>query len=209
MKQERVECYGCNLEGAVGQMYRLELYDHPFDTEPKIRYVHKKVPTAIKKGDSWMARHESCEEFITESGDFDYFTCDGCYRMVCRQNPSNGWHTQYRDHFGDQLCLKCYEEMILENGMDREGFEENTLGGMFFSGDNHEPLDAGYLVDERVYNKLIRGGSDAKEVCKIALDYIDKGGKVIIGYESMAIGGSEGYVTLFYKLNDSVNGRVD
>jgi uncharacterized protein YcsI (UPF0317 family) len=88
--------------------------------------------------------------------------------------------------------------MILENGVDREHFEEGKLEGMFFSGNNHEPLDAGYLIDERVHNVRVAGSDKAKEICKIALDYIDKGGKVIIGYESMAIGGIEGYVTLFF-----------
>ena len=119
--------------------------------------------------------------------------------------------TQYREHFGDQLCLKCYEEMILENGIDREYFEEGKLNGMFFSGDNHEPLDAGYEIDERVNDKLIRGSEDAKFVCKIALEYIDAGGKVIIGYEGMSTFGGEGYITLFHKTvkSFSVNGRVD
>jgi len=197
---EQKTCYGCGLEGNEDEMFTLTLFDHPFDEEGKVRYFHKELPEEIKNSkDDWRRHYEACDEFITSSGDFDYFTCDICHRMVCEQNPSNGWMTQYREHFGDQICLKCYEEMILENGVDREHFEEGKLEGMFFSGNNHEPLDAGYSIDERVYNVRVAGSTKAKEICKIALDYIDRGGKVIIGYESMAIGGIEGYVTLFYK----------
>lgn len=203
-EQKQVRCDQCDEFGDISEMFVVELWDRPFAEKPRAAYFHKVIPVHFNE-----KYHESCKEFIYERGDFNYFDCPNCGRIICEQNPSNGWMTQYREHFGDQICLKCYEEMILENGIDREHFEEGKLNGMFFSGDNHEPLDAGYLIDERVNNKLIRGGNDAKEVCKIALDYIDKGGKVIIGYESMAIGGLEGYVTLFYKLSDSVNGRVD
>jgi len=197
---EQKTCYGCGLEGNEDEMLTLTLFDHPFDEEGKVRYFHKELPEEIKNSkDNWGRHYEACDEIVTSSGDFDYFTCDVCHRMVCEQNPSNGWMTQYREHFGDQICLKCYEEMILENGVDRKHFEEGKLEGMFFSGNNHEPLDAGYLIDERVHNVRVAGSDKAKEICKIALDYIDKGGKVIIGYESMAIGGIEGYVTLFYK----------
>ena len=194
MTEELVRCDQCDEMGIIEDMYKVELWDRPFDTKPRIAYFHIKVPAKFNE-----KYHDSCEEFIYERGDFNYFDCPNCGRIVCEQNPSNGWMTQYREHFGDQICLKCYEEMILENGVDREHFEEGKLEGMFFSGNNHEPLDAGYSIDERVYNVRVAGSDKAKEICKIALDYIDKGGKVIIGYESMAIGGIEGYVTLFYK----------
>jgi len=194
MTEELVRCDQCDEMGIIEDMYKVELWDRPFDTKPRIAYFHIKVP--VKFNEKY---HDSCEEFIYERGDFNYFDCPNCGRIVCEQNPSNGWMTQYREHFGDQICLKCYEEMILENGVDREHFEEGKLEGMFFSGNNHAPLDAGYLSDERAYNVRVAGSAKAKEICKIALDYIDRGGKVIIGYESMAIGGIEGYVTLFYK----------
>jgi hypothetical protein len=193
--QEKVRCDECDEEGAIGNMYKVELWDRPFDESPRIAYFHKKIPAKLK-GESPYKWHESCDELIYERGDFNYFVCTGCERIVCEQNPSNGWQVQYRTIGGKQFCLKCYREEILENGVGREGFEEGHLEGMFFNSGNPEPLEAGYVVDERVHNKRV---VDGKEVCKIALDYIDNGQKVIIGYESMAIGGLEGYVTLFHK----------
>ena len=86
--------------------------------------------------------------------------------------------------------------MILENGHQREDFENGRIPGMFFSSDNHEPLDVGYTIDKRVnYRKV----PPSEPIGEIALEHIDNGHKVVIGYESMAIGGLEGYVTLFYK----------
>ena len=196
--QERVKCDECNEEGAIGSMYKVELYDHPFDTVPRIAHFHKKIPAKFKN-DSNYKYNESCYDLLFQHGDFNYFTCIGCERIVCEQNPSNGWHIQYRTVGGELMCLRCYEQMILDDGVGREGFEEGHLEGMFFSGDNHEPLDAGYIIDERVNNKRVGGNETAKEICVMALAYIDAGEKVIIGYESMAIGGIEGYVTLFHK----------
>jgi hypothetical protein len=197
-KQERVRCFGCDEEGAISSMYRKEYYDHPFDDEPSIVYFHKRVPAKFK-GDESFKHGETCEDLVTHGGDFSYFLCERCNRMVCQQNPSNGWHVQYREVWGEQMCLKCYEKMILEEGIGREGFEEGHLEGMFFNNGNPEPLEAGYIVDERVNNTKVAGGAKVKEICAIALAHIDAGHKVVIGYESMAIGGIEGYITLFYK----------
>ena len=194
-KQERVTCEECGLEGARGNMYKLELYDTPWEDKPRIAYVHKKLPARLKR-DDYLKYMESCEELVEDTGwaDFRYFTCQVCYRQVCRQNPANGWHSQVRVVGDEELCLKCYEEHILDNGVEREEFEEGHLPGMFFSGDNHEPLDAGY---ECIMDNVFIG--DPKPVIAKALELIDRGHKVVIGYESMGIGGSEGAVSLFAK----------
>jgi hypothetical protein len=94
-------------------------------------------------------------------------------------------------------CGKCKQQHWEE--LEPEGFEEGHLEGMFFNSGNPEPLEAGYVVDERVHNTRVAGSNKAKEICAIALAHIDAGRKVVIGYESMAIGGIEGYITLFYK----------
>jgi hypothetical protein len=119
--------------------------------------------------------------------------------MICEQNPRNGWMTQYRfwpDDDGEQICLRCYEAEILENGLPRKMFEDGKLPGMFFSSSNCEPLEAGFQIDDRVNNTK---APPAEPICDIALEHFDKGHKVVIGYESMAIGGLESYVTLFWK----------
>jgi hypothetical protein len=48
-------------------------------------------------------------------------------------------------------------------------------------------------------NKLRLAHIDKRFVIDKALELIDNGHKVIVGYESMAIGGLEGYITLFSK----------
>jgi len=43
-------------------------------------------------------------------------------------------------------CLKCYQELILENGVEREKLEEGFIPEMFFSWGNLEPIRAGYRI---------------------------------------------------------------
>lgn len=185
-------------------MYVHEVYDSPFDDAPHTIYTHKKMPRAFQKYYHYEC-YESCADLLDNHGwsDFRWFECTECGRMICEQSPSNGWHQQYREMDEEQVCLRCYEKLILENGISRKEFEEGHLNGMFFSNDNHEALDAGYEIDESIHNKLISGRPNAREVCSIAIAYIDSGEKVVIGYESMAIGGLEGYVTLFHKKEES------
>jgi hypothetical protein len=70
---------------------------------------------------------------------------------------------------------------------------------MFFSRDNHEPLDAGYRQVPGFTGFFVRTEQDAGRIIRKALALMDRGEKVVIGYERMAIGGGEGYVTLFEK----------
>lgn len=159
-----------------------EVYDSPFDTEPS---------TVAVCG-------EACDEvFWTTDYDFAYWECDECQRLVCQRNPSNGWHEHFRfTEDGDQICLLCYQDAILANGHPRAAFERGSIPGMFFSGDDREPLGAGY---EKATTEFIRGGDAAQAFCEQALRYIDDGYQVVVGYESMAIGGLEGTVSLFVK----------
>jgi len=191
---EKVRCNECDRLIDKRATYKLELYDTPWDNEPRIAYFCKHTPKEIAR----TQYNESCLDLLDDQSwsDFRYFECERCHRMVCEQNPSNGWHSQVRylgeDEFS--LCLRCYGEYILENGTAQEELEAGRLPGMFFSHDNHEPLEAGYgVVMEHV--KV----GDPEPVINKALELIESGYKVVIGYESMAIGGLEGYVTLFSK----------
>jgi len=87
---------------------------------------------------------EECEEAYLYTGDFSYFLCERCLREICSQNPSNGWHIQYREYDGEIICLKCYQEAILKDGVEREKLEKGIIPGMFFSWDNREAKEAGY-----------------------------------------------------------------
>jgi hypothetical protein len=82
---------------------------------------------------------------------------------------------------------------------EREKLEKGLIPGMFFSRDNHEPLDAGYRQVPGFTGFFVRTERDAGRIIRKALALMDRGEKVVIGYERLAVGGGEGYVTLFEK----------
>ena len=183
-----VECAYCDFEHC-GQKYArygfgAYVYDTPWETE----------------GHTLNFCSDECRDAYLYGGDFAYIYCEFCEREICGQNPMNGWHTQFRrTDDGEDICLSCYEADILEHGCSRAKFEAGTLPGMFFSGDNHEPLEAGYIIVPGYDNAFIRDGAASESACKTALELMDLGALVICGYESMGIGGGEGYISLFAK----------
>ena len=214
---EKVEtqqvCEVCGEETTKGNGYEIELYDTPWDDTPRMVWVHGenhhadgdyqpntfadrhyKEGLGIKRG----YPYGDCLDLLSDTGyaDFRYFECVDCGRMVCEQNPCNGWHSQYRDTEEGQICLKCYETAILRDGVDREALESGKLPGMFFSRGNSEATEAGFAVVEGFEDVFI---GDPQPTIDKALSLIDAGNKVVIAYESMAIGGLEGYVTLLAK----------
>lgn len=186
-RQEQLHLWPCGfLEREfyqLGSFY--ELYDMPWDNAPCEVFFHS----------------EECEEAYLRSGSFDYTECESCGRMVCEQNPANGWMVQFRDHADlGYICLKCYETEILENGQPYSDFEGSKIsGGMFFSGDNHEPRDAGFDEVPDFVDYFVNGSDRARQYNRHALSLIDSGHKIITGYERLAIGGLEGYITMFKK----------
>ena len=196
---KRIECHECGRKKFKYQMYEVEVYDSPWDEVPKTIYVCKEMPEPFKKYYG-MTYRESCEELLTDTSwaAFRYFTCDACQRMVISQCPSNGWHSYMRIvNECEQICLKCYEEDLYENGIPRESFEQNKIAGMFFNrGDLQEH---GYEPVEGYQGFFVRGTEDAKKFCAKAIELIASGHKVAVDYERMAIGGLEGYVNLYTK----------
>jgi hypothetical protein len=142
---------------------------------------------------------EECADIYLYEEPWAYFECGKCDRTISQQNRQNGWHIQYRDYDGQMVCLKCYEELIIENGVERERLEKGQIPGMFFSYGNTEPLEAGYSEVEGFRNFFVRSTQSADTFRKKALELMDEGKRVVIGYERMAIGGDEGYVTLMTK----------
>lgn len=163
-----------------------ELYDTPWDDQPKTRFFHS----------------DECEEAYTKSGSFDYVDCEGCGRTVCEQNTRNGWMVQFKDHADlGYVCLRCYEEEILKNGQSRSDFEGTRIkGGMFFSSDNREPKGKGFEEVSEFKDYFVNGPETAKPYNKHALSLIDSGHRVTTAYERLAIGGLEGYITMMSKL---------
>lgn len=162
-----------------------ELFGTPWDEKPRVVFFHS----------------EECEEAYCRSGSFDYVDCESCGRLVCEQNPANGWHWQFRDHSEiGYVCLRCYEKEVLENGQPASDFVSGSIrGGMFFSSDNHEPTDAGFAEVPGFETYFISSEGDALRYNAYALALTKDGHKVVTGFERLAIGGLEGYVTMFMK----------
>lgn len=182
---ESCECLNCSFSRKVKlarHSYDAEVYETPWDDTPKVKHFC---------GDE-------CREVYLYSGDFAYQECDRCGRLICQQNPRNGYMWQFRDlNDFEQVCLCCYEHMILEDGCDRAKFASGQLPGMFFDWGNPEMAEAGYYPVPGYENKFIRGSGS--EACAVAVDLIDRGGKVICAYESMSICGGEGFISLYCK----------
>lgn len=177
-----IDCLNCDNRHARKSQTRY-VYDTPWD----------------KKESEKNFCSDECADGWLYGGDFAYFTCHRCEREICEQNPKNGWHIQYRDYDGEMTCLKCYQDLIIENGVEREKLEEGFIPGMFFSYGNLEPLQAGYREVNGFKNYYVAGKPTADTFRKKALKLLDQGKLVVIGYESLGIGGGEGYVTLMEK----------
>ena len=178
-------CLNCLKTGRESKTR--EAWDKPFDEHPTDKYF-----CTDECGDSYMYRDP-----------WAYQRCGECERDVCYQNPDNGWHVQFRDYAGEEVCLKCYEGIVLENGMERDKLEAGQIPGMFFSHGNPEALEAGYEEVEDFSNFFIDNKHKADRFRDKALSLMDEGRKIVIGYERMAILGVEGYVTLMAKGKDS------
>ncbi|MEW6664140.1 MAG: hypothetical protein AB1512_02820 [Thermodesulfobacteriota bacterium] len=158
-------------------------YGTPWDEEPRTLYF-----CSDDCGDSHMYEEP-----------FAYFWCNGCDREVCEQNPMNGWHIQFRDYGDQKVCLRCYKDLILENGVERDRLEAGKIPGMFFDWGNKMALEAGYEPLEEFSDFFIDSQKRVDQFRKKALELMDEGLKVVIGYERMAITGTEGVVTLLVK----------
>lgn len=176
------DCISCGRRKARKSFTR-SAYETPWDEEPEAK----------------LFCSDECRDNYMYEEPWSYFTCGKCEREVCRQNPKNGWHIQYRDYKGETVCLRCYQGLILENGIEREKLEKGLIPGMFFSWGNTEAINAGYKEVPGYTNFYVRSEESAKMFIKKALELMDSGYRVAVGYERMGIGGTEGYVTLLAK----------
>jgi hypothetical protein len=194
----KLHCYECGEVIKKNEEYiTLEVYDSPFDETSKTIHLH------IENNISDHYRI-SCEEALYDEqwADFRYLDCPICKRTIVRQCPTNGWHSYVRDYDDEEICLSCYEQIIIKDGIARERFEAGKLDGMFF---NEQDLkDAGYAMVADMENFYVRTNGDVEKYCSEALKYIDDGYLVVTEYEHMAIGGLEGYQTMWIKHKDSL-----
>ena len=204
--EKTVRCYECDRERPINLMDSYELFDTPWDDEGTLSYLcndefgHAENMRNDNEEpyDSWKY-YESCSEVLRDGSwaDFRYFDCEGCYRTVCEQNPKNGWHVQYRiENECEQICLKCFQDQILEYGVSRDVIENGEISGLFFN--YNDPLLEGW--DKFIDYRFINSGDSKDRLLDEVLENIDNGYKVVIGYESMSIGGLEGSVSVYRKL---------
>jgi hypothetical protein len=196
--KEEMQCHECG-EPIKGKedFTTLEIYDNPWG-EPKEIHLHTENEICEDYG-------ISCEQALYDQqwADFRYFNCPLCNRIIIRQCPSNGWQSYVRETEDGEVCLRCWEEDIYENGVPREEFEEGQIPGMFY---NRGDLEShGYEPVPGFDNFPITSGFNARAFCDAAIRVIDEGFLVAVDYERMAIGGLEGYVTLWAKKNVSLD----
>ncbi len=199
-KQGKVkhQCHECRELIRRGEDYiTLEVYDSPFDVKSRTIYLH--VGNEVREDQGI-----SCEQALYDEqwSDFRYFDCPMCQRTIIRQCPSNGWHSYVREYDGEDICLSCYEHILLREGIARETFEAGKIEGMFFN--QQDLADAGYEKASGMESIYIRTKCDAELYCSEALRVMDEGYIAVTDYERMAIGGLEGYVTMWCKQKEGI-----
>ena len=163
-----------------------EHYDSPWDDIPRV--------------DLYCS--EECHEHSEDSywGSFTYQRCDSCERHIVERCPSNGWHEYFRYDMdtSEAICLRCYEESVLADGQPETDFDgdSSVKGGMFFDHGNPELVAVGY---GRLEEAFIQSGASALDYNAKARAYIEQGYQLVTAFESMAIGGLEGYIELWGK----------
>jgi len=173
-------------------MYTFDMWSRPFDSAPEET--------------NFSCYHAyDCMIGNVYSKDYRYFTCECCDRTICEQNPSNGWHVQCRIvNECEQICLKCYEKDLFENGVDLdEVLEKETIPGMFFNTSDLTKND--FYVFNNMGGVLVGSGYSGSRSPDVFFNtlrenYEELKTKIIIfEYDSMAIGGLGGYVTVWVK----------
>lgn len=187
--------------------YGVELFDTPWEETTELTYF----------GNAYLA---DCYRGEIYSKDFAYFTCDCCGRIICQQNPRNGWHVQMRVmNDCETLCLKCVEELTLSEGItaeecgmrtgkttaagiiDGEVYIDGTvyrpkssIGAKAMFHSHSELRDAGFTEGHSFY---VTDEASARRVNYYMLERIAAGSTVLVDLDRMAIGGLEGYVTVW------------
>lgn len=141
------------------------------------------------------------ENFFESDWDFCYQYCESCDRYVRSRNANNGYDTFFvtaeTSNDWERICKACYEDNLLEHGQPKSDFEGKNAykigGGSFFS--VTQLKEHGYK--KHGDNYFISCGNDASKINEEALSLINKKKKVLIDFRSIAITGTEGYVSLF------------
>lgn len=165
--------------------YSPEIYSRPFDNSPDEVYFCCSFAADCFLGNVY-------------SKDFSYETCYECGRTICTQNPSNGWHVQGHYDESGWICNKCKEEIYLEYGIN-DDFDGETIPGQFFNYQDIEAAGWEQVADNVGVGMGRSSNYPVQPVIDTIRSYIDAGNLVLVNYESMAIGGLGGYVSIYIK----------
>lgn len=193
-------CCEFDIIGFTEWMIDPELYNTPWDEKSNGHLFSCQLAIEAIRGSIY-------------SKDFNFFTCTGCDREICEQNPANGWHVQYRVRDHEQICLQCHESEMFKNGIDLDKFlEERTLDdGMFFN--RKELAEKGFVAHPELTYVEIGGGhissTDPDDVFNKLERYREEleDKIVVIDFDALAIGGMGGYFTVYTKERNYENSR--
>jgi hypothetical protein len=195
---ELKKCYECGESFhkdetlKSGKVVTLKIFNDPWASSPCTVRVH----SANNEG-----QHGTCLDKLTDTSwaDFRYFLCDECCnRLIISQCPSNGWRSYKQiDNAGRDICVKCYQDNILENGHDADDLKRNNIPGDFYN-ESDISINNWSLV-QGMSDCRIAGSESAENFMAKARELAAVGNKVLINYGAMGIGGGEGYVSLYIK----------
>lgn len=155
---------------------------------------------------------EYCYKGEEYSKDYAYKECPDCQRIICEQNLSNGYVYQFKTipvygDCDDEICSQCYEEHMKEFGADIDVMlAKRRIAGSFYS--NTELREAGFEESQEINSYLVgagRNGYAPEENFFSKIKQLKNSGYfseriALFDYDSMAIGGLGGYVTMWTKL---------
>lgn len=186
-------CHECGDKFKRGEAKTtIEIYDDPWATKPCTVRVH----TGNDDGNG------DCFDKLTDKSwaSFRYQQCPICERMIVSQCLDNGWRTFFKEVGSEEICVKCYQDMRLADGEPEEAFKRGCIGGDFF--DSRELSSHGWSLVPGYHGAFIDGRESAKRFCATALELIRSGHKVLVDIYTMAIGGGEGYFSLYCKTSN-------
>lgn len=183
-------CHECGKKFKRGESRTtIEIYDDPWATKPCTVRVH----IGNDEGDG------DCLDKLTDKSwaSFRYQECPICQRMIVSQHLDNGWRLFFKEADGEEICVRCYQEIRLEDGDPAEAFTGESPMGDFFNPSDISAHD--WALVPGYHDHFISGKESAEKFCGTALSLIRNGNKVLVDWGAQAYGGGEGYYSLYVK----------
>ena len=187
--KKTTECHECGARFKKGEEKAvIEIVDDPWATKPRIIAVHS--------DNEQDGSYGSCLDHLTDTSwnDHRYMECPLCERMVLMHN---GWRPYFKTSGGEEICVRCYQELRLADGEPKAALENGNVPGDFY---NSADISAhGWTAVSGYQGFYITGKTSAMAFCRAALKLIADGHKALINYDAMGIGSTEGYISLYAK----------